>query len=411
MPRPSTTTPPSILTLVIMAAVSAASLNVFLPSLPKMAVAFETSYAVIQLAVAGYLFLTGFVQLLIGPLSDRYGRRPVALVTFGTFALASIGAALSQTLELFFVFRALQAAAVAGFVLSRAMIRDVYGPDDAASMIGYVTMCMALIPMLAPVFGGFLDDALGWRANFWALAAFGMVLTAMIYFDAGETNTVQNASFTDQFRAYPELFASKRFWGYAFTGAFSVGAFFAYLGGGPFIGAEIYGLTPAQVGLCLGIPPTGYLIGNGISGLYASRVGIMRMILIGTFTQAVLVFGAVSVSLSGIQSPWAFFAFLAGIGLGNGMILPSATAGVLNVRPRLAGSAAGLSGALATFAGAIFSGWVASLLGPESTAFTLAICIFCSALLGFFAALLTAYWEARTPDQNETSAAPSAKSG
>jgi len=402
-------TPPSILTLVIMAAVSAATLNIFLPSLPSMAEAFDVSYAVMQLAVSGYLLLTAVFQLIIGPLSDRYGRRPISIVSFSIFALACLGAALSTSIEAFFVFRFLQAAAVTGFVLSRAMIRDVYGPNDAASMIGYVTMGMALIPMLAPVFGGFLDAAFGWRANFWALTIFGVLLTAMIVFDAGETNTQQNASFLDQFRAYPELIRSKRFWGYAFTAAFSVGAFFAYLGGAPFIGAEYYGLTAAQVGICLGIPPTGYLIGNGISGLYASRIGIMRMVLIGTIAQATFLCGAVIVSLSNIENPWIFFAFLAGIGLGNGMILPSATAGVLNVRPKLAGSAAGLSGAMATFAGAVFSGWVASLLGPGSTNFTLAICIFCSAFLGVVAAVITSYWERNAaPDP---SAEPSANSG
>ena len=395
-------TPPSIFTLVIMAAVSAATLNIFLPSLPNMADAFGVSYAIMQLAVSGYLFLSGFVQLIVGPLSDRFGRRPISAWSFGIFALASIGAALSTTIEWFFAFRFLQAAAVTGFVLSRAMIRDVYGPKDSASMIGYVTMGMALIPMLAPVFGGFLDAAFGWRANFWALALFGVILTSAIIFDAGETNTQKNASFLDQFKAYPELIKSKRFWGYAFTAAFSVGAFFAYLGGAPFIGAEYYGLTAAQVGICLGIPPTGYLIGNGISGFYASRIGIMRMVVIGTFLQALFLGGAVIVSLIGIENPWAFFAFLAGIGLGNGMILPSATAGVLNVRPKLAGSAAGLSGAIATFAGAIFSGWVASLLGPGSTNFTLAICVFSSAFLGFLAALLTAHWERRSGINQDT---------
>ncbi|MEM0977471.1 MAG: multidrug effflux MFS transporter [Pseudomonadota bacterium] len=388
-------TPPSIPTLVLMAAVSAASLNMFLPSLPSMASHFDVSYSVIQISVSGYLFLTGFVQLLIGPFSDRYGRRPVALASFATFALASIGAALSDDIYLFFLFRFLQTGAVSGFVISRAMIRDVYGPNEAASVIGYVTMGMALIPMLAPVFGGFLDAAFGWRSTFWSLALFGIVLTSFLFFDAGETNKVQNASFADQFRSYPELIRAKRFWGYSLSAAFSIGAFFAYLAGAPFVGAEIYGLSSAEVGICLGIPPTGYLIGNGLSGLFSTRMGILRMIVIGTAVQAACLLAAVIVSLSGIENPWAFFICLAGIGLGNGLILPSATAGVLNVRPKLAGSAAGLSGAMTTFSGAAFSGYVASLLGPDSTAFTLAICIFTSAFLGFCAALLTGYWEAR----------------
>lgn len=384
-----------------MAAVSAATLNIFLPSLPSMAEDYGVSYGVIQLAVGGYLLLTAIMQLIIGPLSDRYGRRVVSLGAFGLFTFAAAGSALSETVEWFFVFRFLQAAAVAGFVLSRAIIRDMYGPNEAASMIGYVTMGMALIPMVAPIVGGFLDVAFGWRANFWALTIFGIVLTTAIFFDAGETNTAQNTSFADQFRSYPELLKAKRFWGYSMTGAFSVGAFFAYLAGAPFIGAEFFGLTPAQVGICLGIPPTGYLIGNGLSGYFATRIGINRMVLIGTIAQAALLSCALIISLLGVDNPWIFFAFLAGIGLGNGMILPSATAGVLNVRPKLAGSAAGLSGAMATFAGSVFSTYVASILGPESTSVTLALCLVASAFLGFCAALLTMFWEAQARNREQ----------
>ncbi|MEM9716206.1 MAG: multidrug effflux MFS transporter [Pseudomonadota bacterium] len=375
-----------------MAAVSAAALNMFLPSLPKMADDFGVSYGIIQFAIAGYLFLTAFAQLIIGPLSDRYGRRPVALWTFGIFALASVGTALATSVIWFFIFRFLQATAVAGFVLSRAIIRDVHGPKNSASVIGYVTMGMALIPMVAPIFGGFLDDTLGWRATFWALALFGAGLTFLVFIDSGETNTLKNASFMEQFKGYPELFRSKRFWGYAMTGAFSVGAFFAYLTGAPLIGTKVFGMTPSQLGLAMGIPPTGYLIGNGLSGLLASRVGLNRMIMAGTIVQMAFLGCALIIALIGVSSPWVFFAFLAGIGLGNGLILPSATTGVLNVRPHLAGSASGLSGAVATLAGAVFSAFVAGILEVNLNAVVFAACIFGSAVLGFTGAVITAYW-------------------
>lgn len=374
------TTPPHITTLVLMTAVAAVASNLFLPSLPAMAQEFGTSYAIMQFAVTGFLALTGFVQLAIGPISDRYGRRPVMLASLVIFAIASLGAVYATTLTGFFICRALQASSVAGFVISRASIRDMVEREQAASMIGYVTMGMALAPMIAPTVGGFLGDSFGWRSNFVALTLIGIFAILVIWFDQGETNRHRAGSFAQQARAYPDLLRSRRFWGYALTMMFASGTFFAFLGGAPYVGSVVYGLSATQVGMYMAITPMGYATGNGVSGRFAARIGLYRMMIAGALITLCGMTLALLVATTGIAHPLGFFAFTFTIGLGNGIILPSANAGMLDVRPELAGSASGLGGAMMTFGGAALSALAAFTLTETSGTYPLIFCILGSSL-------------------------------
>src|SRR5690606_28801678 len=130
----------------------------------------------------------------------------------------------------FLVIRMLQASVVSGLVLSRAIIRDVVDTDQAASMIGYVTMGMTIAPMLGPALGGVLDEMFGWQSTFVALFLAGLAVLALAAADLGETNQHRSKSMLRQFGAYPELARSRRFWGYTLTATFASGAFFSFLG-------------------------------------------------------------------------------------------------------------------------------------------------------------------------------------
>jgi DHA1 family bicyclomycin/chloramphenicol resistance-like MFS transporter len=197
------------------------------------------------------------------------------------------------------------------------------------------------------------------------------------------------ASFKQQMHAYPKLLTSRRFWGYALTAGFTASTFFAYLGGAPYVGSEIYGLTSSQIGLYLMLTPIGYLIGNGISGRFSSRFGIYKMIGIGILVPFLGMLGALLCTLAGWDHPLAFFLFTVTIGLGNGMVLPNAMAGMLDVHPELAGSASGLGGALMTIGGAAFSTLSGALLTPHSGPLPLILCIILAAVLALLAALYT----------------------
>ncbi|MEM8577333.1 MAG: multidrug effflux MFS transporter [Pseudomonadota bacterium] len=361
-------TPPTLLTLVLLAGISAMVMNMFLPSLPNMTAYFDTEYRVMQLSVSVYLGFSALMQLIVGPLSDRYGRRPVLLWSMALFMLATIGCIYAPTVEVFLFFRMCQAVMAAGMALSRAVIRDLYDQDQSASMIGYVTMGMAVVPMISPAVGGILDEVFGWQANFWAFAALGGLMLWLVAADLGETARTTGTPLSQQVRDYPALLTSPRFWGYALAAAFCSGSFFAYLGGGPFVGSEVFGMSPAVVGFYFGAPAIGYFAGNWMTGRLAQRIGVNRLILWGCLVNAAGVFLSLAIFAVGAGSPASFFGLMTLVGVGNGLVIPNATAGLLSVRPHLAGTASGLGGAIMIGGGAALSALAGALLGPETGA-------------------------------------------
>lgn len=380
-------TPPHIVTLVLIAGLPALSLNIFLPSLPSMAQYFAVDYDLMQLSLSLYLAMTALVQLLIGPIADRYGRRPVLLAVTGIFIVATFGALFAPGYVSFMVCRMAQAAMAVGFVLSRAIVRDMVDQDRAASMIGYVTMGMSVVPMVGPVVGGALDEAFGWQASFALLALGGIGLYALIWSDLGETGAGQQTTFLDQARQYPALFRSRRFWGYCLAASFASGVFFAYLGGAPFAGTEIYRLDPALLGLYFGAPALGYMGGNFLSGRYTIRLGIDRMMILGAVVTLLAMAVLAVLTAAGFDGPNIFFGFVVLIGLGNGVLLPSANAGMLSVRPALAASAAGIGGAILIGGGAALSALAAATLTPASGIMPLVLLMLAAAALSLLAAI------------------------
>jgi DHA1 family bicyclomycin/chloramphenicol resistance-like MFS transporter len=381
------TTPPHIFTLVMLSGLSALTMSVFLPSLNHMAEHFGVDYAVMQFAVSGYLLATAVLQMVIGPLSDRLGRRPVVIGALGVFVLATVGCVLAPTAGVFLAFRMLQAAVAVGIVLSRAIVRDMVPQDQAASMIGYVTMGMALIPMVGPMVGGVLDEIFGWRANFVLLAVLGLATLALVMADQGETIAGRGMGIAQQLRGYPDLMRSRRFWGYALCAAFGSGAFFALLGGSSFVAGEVFHLSPVWTGLALGSPAVGYALGNFISGRFVTRTGVNRMALMGTAVAATGLGLSLILSLLGVVHPLVFFGFCTLLGLGNGMMLPAATAGLLSVRPDLAGTASGLGGAIMIGGGAAMAALAGAMLTPETGALPLQAIMFVTAAMAGVAIL------------------------
>ncbi len=358
------TTPPHIGSLILMTGIAAMSVNIFLPSLANMAVFFDTDYAVVQLAVALYLIVNAGLQLALGPLSDRFGRRPLMIGAFVVFVLATVGCALSSRVEVFLAFRTVQSVAFAAVVLSRAVVRDMVPRNEAASMIGYVTMGMAVVPMVSPALGGFLDEAFGWQASFWLLSVLGCFAVWLAWADLGETHHHRSASFAAQVASHPELFRSPRFWGYALTGALAGGTYFSFLGGAPYVGSEVFGLTPVVLGVVFGSASFGYITGNFLSGRFSTRLGIAPMLMAGTVLMTAALGLSLVLLLTGLGGVWSFFGLMILVSAGNGMIIPNATSGFLSVRPHLAGTASGVGGAMMVGGGAAMVAWAGQFLDP-----------------------------------------------
>ncbi|MFU0503366.1 multidrug effflux MFS transporter [Pseudaminobacter sp. NGMCC 1.201702] len=392
------TTAPHLFTLVVATSVSSLSMNVFLPSLPGMARYFAADYAVVQLLVSLYLAATGLVQLFIGPASDRFGRRPVMLACLAVFIAGTVAAIYAPTIEVLLGCRLLQAFSAAGMVLARAVVRDTVEASQAASKIGYITMGMSLVPMIGPIIGGFLDELYGWKSSFVLMLAAGALTFALAWFDLGETNRVKSKSFVAQFRAYPDLLGSPRFWGYTLTAAFTSGAFFAFLGGGPYVATESLHLSPSEYGFYFGIISLGYLLGNFMSGRFSRRFGTNRMMLYGNFAS---VFGtalSMALFLLGYYHALSLFGPIFFTGVGNGLTLPNANAGIVSVNMHLAGSASGLGGALQVGGGALLAALAGALLTPGSGPYPLILVMLVSSLAG---AAATLYVMRVTRDGNE----------
>lgn len=361
-------------------------MTMFLPSLPEITEHFETDYRLMQLSVSSYLFVTAVLQVVLGPIADRYGRRPVMLWSLAMFVLASVGCVLAPTAEVFLAFRMAQAVIATGMVLSRAIVRDMVPTNRAASMIAYVTMGMAIAPMLAPALGGVLDEAFGWQSNFIFQIAIGMSIFGFCFLDLGETTRSRHSSMANQFKDYPELFRSRRFWGYCAASASASGAFFAFLGGAPYVGTTIYGLSATALGIFIGLPSFGYMLGNFVSGRWSTRVGINRMIVVGSLVGVAGLGLPIALVWLGADHPFTVFGLMILLGFGNGMVMPNAMAGMLSVRPHLAGTASGIGGAMMIGGGAGLSALAGALLNEGSGPYPLLLLMLASISLGLVAA-------------------------
>lgn len=374
-------------TLFPLTGLSVLSLNMFLPSLSNMAADFQADYSLVSLSIAGYLASTAVLQVIIGPLSDRFGRRPVLLAGLAIFTLASLVCALTTNIWVFLAFRALQGTIISGWTLSLAVIRDTAPPQEAASLIGYVSMAMAVSPMLGPMLGGALDELFGWRASFVTYFVLGLAMLALCWIDLGETNAAPSATFGKQLQTYPELLRSSRFWGFSLCMAFSTGAFYSFLAGAPLVATTIYEMSPATLGFCMGTITAGFMLGSFLSGRFARRYALTTMMIAGRVVACAGLLAGLGLLMTGVMHVSLLFGATIFVGIGNGLTMPSCNAGALSVRPQLAGSASGLSGALTVAAGAVLTPITGAVLTEGNAAYALLVIMLLASLIALIAAL------------------------
>jgi DHA1 family bicyclomycin/chloramphenicol resistance-like MFS transporter len=249
-------------------------------------------------------------------------------------------------------------------------------------------MGLAMAPMVAPTIGGLLQELYGWTAIFWFMAGLGVLCLGVVWAYIPETNLRPAAelSFRSMFRDFGRLLCVPDFLLFTASSALTTGIFFAFLGGAPYIAERLLGLSPSIYGLWFGILPIGYASGSFIAGRFTERLGVPRMILLGSLLALAAAIVLPSLALLGFAGPAALFVPMAVSGMANGMALPSAVSGAISVRPEIAGAAAGLSGAAQIGTGAIFSG----LGGWALTGATTPMPLFAIMMLAAALAILTA---------------------
>ena len=382
MPR----TPPRLITLTLLTALSVLTLNMILPSMPSMARELAAREAVVALSVSGYMLASALFMITLGPMSDRLGRRCVMLAALCIYVTASLGCALASEVSTLLFFRVLQGVIVAGAVVSSAAIRDQYTARESAGKLGAILSAMAVAPMLGPILGGFLDGALGWRSVFWLYTMSGAALLLLVWLDMGETRPpgLPPPHLAD----WMALLRSARYWAYVLCAGFSVGAFYVFITGVPYVATQTWRLTPAQIGIGVGSITGGFMLGAAITARLAPRRGTVALILIGRLLSTVVLLLMLLFFAGGVTHPLALFGLTVFVGLGNGMTVPNANAGALTVRPDLAGTAAGLGGALSIALGALLSGVTALVVERSATPAAVATMMLACVLSSLVAALV-----------------------
>lgn len=376
---------PRLSTLILLSALAILPINIFLPSLSSMAAEFGVDYGVMGLTLAAYALVSAGLQLILGPLSDRFGRRPVILGALAIFIAASLGCIFAPDVSTFLACRTVQAVIAPTYAVSLAAIRDTTDREKAAGTMAYIAMAFAIAPMLGPTLGGLLDEAWGWRASFWFLAMAASGLLVLCWFDLGETNRTPSPSIAAQYRAYPDILRSARFWAYALCMAFSVGAFYIFLVGAPLAAGAA--LSPGMLGLYMGSITAGFMAGSFLAGRFSSRFPLTTTLVAGrVLACGALLFGLLLHAL-GVDHVLALFGPCVLVGLSNGLTQPSANAGALSVRPDLAGSAAGLGAAISVAGAAAMSLLAGAILTEANARYALLAVMLVSAGLALAAGL------------------------
>lgn len=372
-PQRAPASPIALLALLMaMTALGPLTLNILVPAVPNLVATMNTDPATVQLTISLYLFGIAVSQLVLGPLSDRFGRRPVVIAGLAVTAAASVLAIAMSSIGGLIAARTLQAfGASSGLVIGRAIVRDLYDRERAASMIGWVTTVMVVAPMVAPLIGGLLDTAFGWEAIFVFVAVSSCAVLAWAVLALPETRPDHITGGGMRFIAGEsrELLRDRNFLGYMLAGGIATATFFAFLGGGPHLVIGIMGRSSAEYGAWFALTAFGYMIGNLIAARLSPRFGIENMIRAGIALQ---ILGAViSIMLATafpLGGPETVFPPQFLLSCGNGIFLPNAIAGAISVRPQAAGTASGITGFTQMGLGAISAQAMSTVIEHSATA-------------------------------------------
>ena len=387
--RPAVVGPLFIATLGMLMAFGPMGVDIYLPALPTIAGAFGIGQDSVQWSLSAFFLGFGIGQIVWGALGDWLGRRGPIAAGILLYAAGCIGCSLSGGIVALSLWRFAQAfGACAGPVLARAMLRDIYQRDRAASMLSMMMLVMGIAPMIAPLIGGQILLLAGWRAIFWVQAAFGALALAGLL-GLPETLPPERRAKTDllgMMAGYGRLLVDPRSLGYAFCSAFIYAGLFAYISGTPFVYIELFGVKPQNYGYLFAVNIVAMILVNMINSRLVLRYGTDRMLKIGSLAAAVFGLLLLAIALSG-------FAGLAGIVGGlflflgtTGMVGANASAGAMSTHPELAGSASALVGMLQFALGGVAGGAVGFL--ADGTAVPMAAVIAAVGVIGLAVNLL-----------------------
>ena len=370
----------TLLLLVAMTGVAPISLYMLVPALPKLATAFGRDISLTQMTVSLYMVGIACSQLVMGPLSDRFGRRPVLLSGLALMVVASAACIFAQNLPQLIIARFLQAlGGASGMVISRAIIRDLYERDQIGAKISLVIAVMMIAQMLSPLTGGLVETAFGWRAIFYLITAAVLVtVIAIVLLPETRRGRLPGNGFRGDFGG---LFKSRAFVGFMLCQVLASQIIFAFAGGGPYIVVTQMSRTSAEYGAWFATTGFAYLIGNLFCVRFAPRHSLERLIWFGLALQFAGSALNLFWSIAGInQAPSFLFGTQMIVMFANAFVMSNSAAGAISVRPDAAGTASGAMGFLQMGIGSLVSQFGAYLGGHFATTLPLTAFIFALSL-------------------------------
>ena len=334
--------------LALLTAAGPLSTDMYLPSLPDLAVGFLATAGQTQLTLSAFLFGFAVGQFFYGPISDRVGRKPVLLVGLLLFTLASVGCASSQTVEALIGWRFVQAIGAAGpIVLARAIVRDMYDGTRAGRELSRMASIMGVVPAIAPLLGGLIAPVGGWRGTFLATGVFGAVLTAIVALRLPESlprKSVHPVSFLSILRGFRAVLRHPGYRVYVMLAMLTYGGLFAFISGSSFVLQNFYGLAPLAFALSFGLAVLGYIAGTFVAQHSVGRLGLDGTIRLGVTCLALGGLLMLLLVATGVNSFMAVIGPMALYLAGVGLTMPQAMASALMPFPDRAGTASSLLG-------------------------------------------------------------------
>ncbi len=358
-----------------MTAIGSMSLNILVPAVPRLADVFSADIEIIQLTISLYIVGLALAQLMSGPLSDRFGRRPVILCGFALSTCAGLGAIVMTSASGLILMRVFQAIGGAtGVAIGRAIIRDLFGRERSAQMLSMIASAMAVAPMVAPLVGGLIDRWFGWQAIFLFTASTSVLVFGWTASTLPETRPERSTSSDSFLTDVRTLAFNRRYIGYVLTAALSCGAFFVFVGGGTHVVITMMHRSPTEYGLWFLAVSGGYILGNIITSRLSVRLGVDAMLWWGNIAE--LAGAAIGVVLMVYVDTLGLLAVVAApalISIGNGILLPNAIAGAVSVRPLAAGTASGLLGCTQMLFGGLMAQIAGHLVSGATTAWPIVV--------------------------------------